>query len=67
MEETYHLSLGLGSCHRTHLHIITNNKKILLEIFYENLLKDWSLAVVQKIQVHIRSGSWPTQGEIIFI
>jgi len=36
------------------LHTKTNNKKILLEICYENLLKDCSLVLVEKFNCKVR-------------
>lgn len=49
------------------LHIKTNNAKILLEIFYENLLKVCSLALVEKFKCKVRlPGSWQTHRERLF-
>jgi len=49
------------------LHTKPNNTKILLEIFYENLLKDCSLVLVEKLKCKFRlAGSWQTHRERFF-
>jgi len=49
------------------LHTKTNNKKILLEIWYENLLKDCWLVLVEKLKCKVRqAGSWQTDRERLF-
>jgi hypothetical protein len=48
-------------------HTKTNNKKILLEICYENLLKDCLLVLVEKFKCKVRlAGSWQTDRERLF-
>jgi len=61
----YMFNLAVVTAHT--LHTKTNNAKILLEIFYKNLLKDCSLVLVEKFKCKVRlSGSWQTYRERLF-